>query len=61
MKSLITSQFVHSFSIYKWPIAMLKMMKKALRNFICIGSRVLPLLRMLIVIHIWMGVLVLRI
>lgn len=38
VNSMVTSSFVHSFMLYKWPKALLHFMNKAIRNYISSGS-----------------------
>ena len=38
IRSVITSTFVHSFMIYKWPSSLLSLINRKLRNFLWTGS-----------------------
>ncbi|KAI9192875.1 hypothetical protein LWI28_028829 [Acer negundo] len=38
IRSVITSSFVHSFMIYKWPFSLLSLINRKLRNFLWTGS-----------------------
>lgn len=38
VNSVITSSFIYTFMIYRWPISLIRYMEKRIRNFIWTGS-----------------------